>query len=107
MPRKRARRSFSRIANKRAAERRAQQKRHILPRSGEHGHHEVIERLWIVEDVDFGEAEIERHAGPGAHPVIAPGRRAPLEGDVIEHLAEGDAAHREINAAQPYDQQAR
>ena len=32
-------------------------------------------------------------------PVVAAGQRAPLEGDVIEHLAEGDRHHREVNAA--------
>src|ERR1700689_167461 len=40
---------------------------------------------------------------PGAYAVVTAGDRTPLKGDEIEHLAEGDRAHGEINAPQPGD----
>ena len=45
-------------------------------------------------------------SGEAAQPVIAAGERAPLEGDVIEDLAEGDRHHREIDAAAMDDERA-
>ena len=54
-----------------------------------------------------GEAEIDRHAVPAGQAVVAAGDRVPAEGDEIEHLAEGDGHHREIDAAQPHDQRRR
>ena len=43
---------------------------------------------------------------PAGQAVVAAGHRVPAEGDEIEHLAEGDRHHREIDAAQPNDQRA-
>ena len=43
---------------------------------------------------------------PCRQAVVAAGEVAPLEGDEIEHLAEGDRAHGEIDAAQARDQRA-
>ena len=89
-----------------AAERRAQQRRHDPDRDGEKHQHEIIEGAVVAENVDFGEAEIDRHALPAGQPVIAAGDRVPAIGDEIEHLAEGDRHHREIDAAQAHDQHA-
>ena len=62
MPRKRARRSFSRIASSVRPKGEAQQQRHRADRDREDDQHEVIERLVVAEDVEPGEAEVERLA---------------------------------------------
>ena len=49
-------------------------------------------------------AEIERLTREAAQAVVAAGQRAPLKGDVVEHLAERDRHHGEIDAAPPHDQ---
>src|ERR1700730_3640262 len=76
----------------RAAERRAQQERHEGDRGGKYRQHEVVERLFAVEDIEGGKAEMDRLALPGAQAVVTAGDRAPLERDVIEHPTEGGRA---------------
>ena len=52
-------------------------------------------------------AEIQRLALEAAQAVVAAGHRAPLERDVIKHLAEGDRHHGEIDAAAAHQQHAK
>ena len=88
----------------RAAERRAQQERHDANCNGEDREGEVIERLVVVENIERGKAEMQRLTVPGRQAIVTAGEIAPLEGDEIEHLAEGDGAHGEIDPAQANDQ---
>ena len=107
MPRKRARRSFSRIAIMVRPKGERRTKRHHARREREAEQHEIIEGVGVVDRMSIGEeAEIERLAREAAQPVIAAGERAPLEGDVVEHLAEGDRHHGEIDAAPAHDERA-
>ena len=87
-----------------AAERRAQDEGHDADRQRKTEQHEVVKIVGAGEDVDLEGAEIERLAGEAAQAVIAAGQRAPLEGDVVEHLAERDRHHGEIDTAPPHDQ---
>src|SRR6516225_9283819 len=103
MPRKRARRSFSRIASK-VRPKGARSSAAIADGDGEEHQDEIVEGLVIAQDVDLGEAEIQRLAAPATQPVIAPGDVVPAEGDEVEDLAEGDGDHGEIDAAQPHDE---
>src|SRR6185437_1938577 len=68
--------------------------------------HEIVERLLVMQDVELEEAEIDRLPAPARKPVIAACDIVPAVGDEVEHLAEGDSHHREINAAQPDNQHA-
>ncbi len=87
-------------------ERRVQQERHGGDGEREAGENEKIERSGIAENVDRGKAEMERLAREATQPVVAAGKRAPPEGDVVEHLAEGDRDHGEIDAAAMHDERA-
>ena len=68
---------------------------------------EVVESAVVVQDVDVERAEIQRLALEAAQAVVAAGHRAPLERDVIKHLAEGDRHHGEIDAAAAHQQHAK
>ena len=81
-------------------------KRHRADRKREAEQHEIVEGVRAGQDVELEEAEVDRLAREAAQAVVAAGERAPLEGDVVEHLAEGDRHHGEIDAAPPHDQQA-
>src|SRR6185437_2137379 len=88
-----------------AAEGRAQDEAHRADRERKAEQHEVVEGEVVVEDVELEEAEIERLAMEAAQAVVAAGQRAPLEGDVVEHLAECDRHHGEIDATPAHQQQ--
>ncbi len=90
--------------NHRAAERRAQDEAHDADGEGEADQHEIVERVGVGENVDLEGAEIQRLAREAAQPVVAAGDRAPLEGDVVEDLPEGDRHHGEVDAAPADDQ---
>ena len=106
MPRKRARRSFSRMAISERPNGEFEQRRHRADADREDRQSEIIERLVVAVDVELSEAEIDRQAMPAGQPVVAAGHRVPAEGDEIEDLAERDRHHREIDAAQLDDQRA-
>ncbi len=106
MPRKRARRSFSRIASMVRPNGERRMKRHHCGDEREAEQHEKVEGIGVRQDVDGEQAEIEGLARKAAQAVIAAGQRAPLEGDVVEHLAEGDGDHGEIDAAPAHDERA-
>src|SRR5581483_7775987 len=92
--------------DQRMAEGRAQDEAHDGDDDGEADQHEIIERPVVVQDVEAQEAELDRLARKAAQAVVAAGERRPLEGDVIEHLAEGDGDHGEIDAAAMHHQRA-
>ena len=62
--------------------------------------------MLALQDVELQQAEIDGLAREAAQAVVAAGERVPLEGDVVEHLAEGDGHHREVDAAPAHDQRA-
>ena len=81
--------------------------RHGADSDGEAKQHEIIESRWRWTGCrcwnspkSIGWREKPRK------PVVAAGHRAPLECDVVKHLAEGDRHHGEIDAAPPHDQRA-
>src|ERR1700751_882374 len=49
---------------------------------------------------------MKRLSREAAQAVVASGHRAPLKGDVVEDLAEGDGDHGEVNAAPAGDKRA-
>ena len=107
MPRKRARRSFSRMAImvRPNGERRMNAMQADACREAQQ--HEVSRTaIVVVQRCRSEKAEIERLAREAAQPVIAAGQVAPLVGDVVAHLAEGDRHHREIDAAAAHHQRA-
>src|SRR5262249_50558535 len=67
---------------------------------------EIVEGVGVREDVDREQPEIERLAGEAAQSVISSGQRAPLEGDIVEDLAERDGDHGEVDAAPAHDERA-
>ncbi len=89
-----------------APERGAQDETHHTDRQRKAKQHEVVERVGVRQDVDPGDAEIERLARKAAQPVVAAGDGAPLERDVVEDLPERDGDHREVDAASPCDERA-
>src|SRR4029077_1902316 len=86
------------------SERRTQDESHGADAKGKAEQHEVIEGGGVRKDVEPEGAEIDRVAGESAQSVVAAGQRTPLKGDVIEHLAESDRHHREVDAASSHDQ---
>src|SRR6185312_5387992 len=82
-----------------AAEGRAQQEGHGGGGDGEAQQDEIVEGDAVAQDIDGSETQMQRLTREAAQPVIAAGQRAPLEGDVVENLAESDRHHGEIDAA--------
>ena len=104
MPRKRERRSFSRIAImvRPNGERRMNS---IAPTTrGEAEQDKVIETVGVGQDVDFEQAQINRLAREAPQSIVPTGQRAPLKRNVIEDLAERDCHHGEVDAPTPHDQ---
>ena len=81
----------------RAPERRAQDETHQPHRQRDAEQNEVVERIRVRQNVDGCETEIERLPGESAQAIVASGDGAPLKGDVIEHLPEGDGNHGEVD----------
>src|SRR5262249_41082277 len=88
----------------RSSERRAQDEAHKAYGERETEHDEVVKRVGIREDVDGRDPQMERLPRESAQSVIAARDPAPLERDVVEHLAEGNGHHRKIDTAPPRDQ---
>src|SRR6476659_8130979 len=59
-----------------------------------------------MQNVDFGETEIQGLPGPADKSIVAAGHCVPAKRNEIESLTEGDRHHGEIDAAQANDQRA-